>query len=377
MSRRKKKPAPPTAAVAANDNAQITEESSPMNVAKNINAIDLEPSETYVVGAPPRPKKTLTVLNGGANRGARGNLDAFSSFNAASSQLTIVPRYADPLPGRALAMQEEAARQGLVAEAVEARVEDVANDNGTATEPIILNLDRPSAVAKVLNQTANLPRTVMFYILLKLGSGKLWAIRSVIGPDDVDARRKAIAFCEQLANVSERSGSEAIFGGGSDPAHLLAEPVIRAWFADHTEANLAKIAAGIEPTSAPLEVTPNGRDTLTLHLVVKETWSEPSALADEVLKSPTSPIRRGTEFVVAEVTPEGVRFHRVRRRLDNRITVSGATVFDRAAIEAIKDEEQRAVLLAREEEERRAATAAIERAARETLTRLNPIFTTD
>jgi hypothetical protein len=80
------------------------------------------------------------------------------------------------------------------------------------------------------------------------------------------------------------------------------------------------------------------------------------------------------QFVLAEVTPEGIRFHEVRRRTDDRVTVGGAEVVDRAAVEARAEAQAQ---LVRREEERRVAREALAKATRETLSRRNPVMTTD
>lgn len=352
----------------------------PSQLHRKDTAMHQKAQEPYLVTAPVPPRKrTLNILNGGANRGARGNVGAFSEFNLTSERFALVPVYVDPMPGRAAAMKEEAERHGVAAEAVEARVEDVvlqgANDANT---PKVLNLDRASAIANVLKQTEARPCPVLGYLLLKLPTGRLWAIRFVLEPKDTVGRRDAIAFFEQLATASERAGSGAILGEQADPSHVLAEPAIRAWFADHTKKNLAKIAAGVEPVSPPMEITTDGTSTLTLIVARRERWSDPVALAEEVLADPAWPIRRGSQFVVAEVTKEGIRFHPIRRRTDDRVTVATAEIMDRASVEAREATEKRVAATALQRaEDRAAAEVALARLTREVLSRRNPVTTTD
>jgi hypothetical protein len=363
-------------------------------------------SQTYTVGPAPAPtKQIITVENGGANRGARENLRAFAEFNLTSEAASLVPVYSDPAPGRARALAEEAAQRGISARGVEGKVEDVVLSHGSDPRaPIILNLDRASAIANVLTQTAKSPRATLGYLLLKLPSGRLWAVRFVLEAHNETGRAAAVAFFERLAEVSERNTSADILGEAADPAHVLAEPAIRAWFAAHTKANLAKIVAGVEPATATFEVTMDGHETLPLLIAVREGWSNPGMLAAELLENPASPIRRGTQFVVAEVTGEGIRLHAVRRRTDDRVTVAGAEVIDRATVNARQAEEsarrEQAAAQARASAAREAeaaarrkaadghalaeeqalvqmATAALAVAARETLSRRNPVMTTD
>lgn len=338
-----------------------------------MNGLEATPYIIEPVPAPPM-KRILRPINGGANRGARENRSAFADFNRDSTQAVIEPTYVDTVPGRATAFAEESAGLGLFARALEGRVEDIVlAEKGAAKDPIVLNLDRASAIAHVLRTTAEAGRPTLGYLLLKLPSGRLWAIRFVLEARDDDARAAAITFFERLAAVSERNTSSSVLGDEAEPEHRLLEPRIREWFAEHTKANLAKLVAGVEPATNTFEVT-NGHDTLPLIISVRAEWSEPVALAEEIMANPSMPIRRGMQFVLAEVTSEGIRFHEVRRRTDDRVTVHGAEVIDRASVEAkLRAEEE----VARREEQRRLAQEALARAARETLSRRNPVQTTD
>lgn len=360
--------------------------------------VAIDTKALYTIGPPPpppeplglaaAPKKTLNIDVGGANRGALAMLSAIASYNSSSSGMVLRPRYIDPLPGRANALKEEAARLGVEADAVEGRVEVVVRAS-ESTGPMTLTIDRAAAVAHAIRETENAGRTTLWYILLRLRADQLWAIRGVIPPEDLRARRATVALCETIGKVSERGGSDAIFGTGASPGNLLAEPMIREWFARHYTENLAKASAGVEPNSAPLEVTQNGVDTLPLHVVETSSWNEPRVLAEQVLQSPAFPIKRGTQFIVAEVNDAepAVRFHTVRRRSDDRVSVGGADVISDASLAALKtsDASALAVVKAAEdrrlqvgaEEQRRMVLASLAKAMRETVTTVNPVATTD
>jgi hypothetical protein len=295
-------------------------------------------------------------------------------FNRDSTQAVIEPKYVDVALGRAHDFIRESLEAGLFARALEGRVEDIVlAERGMSTDPIILNLDRASSLANVLRTTADAGRPTLGYLLLKLPSGRLWAVRFVLEPANDGARAAAVAFFERLADVSERNTSDSVVGDDADPEHRLLEPRIREWFAEHTKANLAKIVAGVEPASNTFEVT-NGHDTSPLIISLQRSWADPLALAEAVLENPPVPIRRGMQFVLAEVTPDGIRFHEVRRRTDDQVTVGGAEVVDRAAVLARVEADQE---MARREQQRRVAREALARAARETLSRRNPVMTTD
>jgi hypothetical protein len=325
---------------------------------------------SYLIAPPPPPpKRVVTVLNGGAHRGARENIAAFAEFNLSSAATAIQPVYTDPLPGRALELKEEAARRGVVAGAIEGKVETIVKAiAGASSDPLVLNIDRASGIASVLRDTRGLNRAILGYLLVKLPDGGLRGIRYVLEPKDAEAREAAITFFETLAHVSERNTSDAIFGEHADPVHALLEPAIRRWFTEHTKANLAKIVAGLEPVSNVFEVTSNGHETLPLFVTIRRKWSDPLALAETVVANPSLPIRKGARFVIAEVLPgDGIRFHDVRRRTDDRVTVGGAEVVNLAAVrEAV-----------RREEVARQAAEARRRAEADTLSLRRPVWTTD
>lgn len=352
------------------------ETNDPTNHSNNVTNIDdikettmaHASDSTYVISPPRPPKRTQPVLIGGAGRGARQNLPAYAEFNRDSAAVELVPVLTDPLPGRALALKEEAERQGIKAGAIEGRIEGtVTAIAGASNDPFVLNLDRASGTAAVLRDTRSARRPVLGYLLVRLPRRGLLGLRYVLEADDTAARDGAIAFFEELAHVSERNTSDAILGERADPAHTLAEPAIRRWFAEHTKANLGKLVAGLEPTTNTFEVTADGRETLALVVVVRGEWSDPAALAEQVVASPSVPIRRGMRFMIAEVVAnEGIRIHDVRRRTDDRVTVGRAEVIDQAAMDAV-----------RREELERQMTQALARAERETLSRRNPVQTTD
>jgi hypothetical protein len=324
---------------------------------------------SYLITPPAPPKRVVTVLNGGAHRGARQNIAAFAEFNRSSTATAIQPVYTDPLPGRALELKAEAERRGVVAGAIEGKVETIVKAiAGASSDPLVLNIDRASGIASVLRETRGLNRAILGYLLVKLPDGGLRGIRYVLEPGDTAAKEAAIAFFETLAHVSERNTSDAIFGERADPAHTLLEPGIRRWFSEHTKANLSKLIAGLEPVSNVLEATTDGQETLPLFVVVGREWSDPLELAEAVVKNPSLPIRRGARFVIAEVLPgEGIRFHDVRRRTDDRVTVGGAEVIDLTAIREA----------ARREEVARQAAETRRRAKAEALSLRRPVWTTD
>jgi hypothetical protein len=319
-----------------------------------------------IVGRPPEPKRSLRIPIGGAHRGAERGLAAIQDHNSKST-ITVVPVGIDPMPGRALALQQIAARRGIVAEAIEGRVEDaLATKEFEPHAPVVLHLDRASSIAKTLASKAAESRTVLGYLLIVLPSNRMWALRFALEANDLLARKAAVTFFQTLGEMTERGSSNSVLGDGADPSHILAEDSIRDWFAAHGSANLSKAIAGVEPVSSTFEVTSDGKATRPLFIAITDAWSDARTLAKQAMTSPSSsPLKRGTEFAVAEVVPGrdgGIRFHSVRRRRDGRISVQGAAdILDRATVE--EQERARAAADAAEAKARSEAEDAARRAA--------------
>ena len=268
-------------------------------------------------------QQPIHVINGGANRGAMMNLPYIAQFNADSTTLRMQPQYIDPVPGRAAALAERATSMGIPATWLEGRVEQClpALRQHQPTTPLLLNIDRPGELAKAIRQSRGLP--VLAYMMMRTPNGELLGIRVVIEAGDDEGREKAAAFFDQLGEVTARRGSNAIFGERGEASHLANESIYREWFARHSESNLPKIIAGLEPDSALIEVTRDGRTTIPMmvHDSRLTGWAQPMDLAREVTES-GAPLLRGEDFVVAEQGPDGVRLHQARvRKIDNALVV--------------------------------------------------------
>jgi len=323
------------------------------------------------------------VIVGGAHRGALAGLSVFEDYNRDSAE-SLSPTFADVLPGRARALAAEATRRGVPSRAFEGRVEDlVRTPILPATAPVILHVDRASAIAGTLRAVRGQERAVLGYLVLRLPSGRLWGLRFVVEPGDEVTREGAELLFERIAAVSERGGADGIFGQGSDPADSLAEPVLRRSFTDHAKANLAKIVSGVEPAADPVEVCTIEGDAHPVFPHIAEAWGNPQTLGRAIVDSPSTPIRRGRDFVVAESTPAGIRFHDLRLRHDTRLAVRGAETLDLAAVEAALGRRDALVPAGRETSDGSLEallaplTAALSRAERITVSRSNPVRTTD
>lgn len=279
------------------------------------------------------PKTTHRVWNAGAHRGARGNLSALANLNRESERMAIEVMPVDPIPGRAMAFATEARALGLTATPTEGKIEEVVATSAYQGEPKIFNVDRASTLAVGLAATESAAPPVLFYLILVLPSGRMAGLRGAIAPEETRFRAQAKTFFDALAKVSERAGSKAIWGAAADPAHLALEPSMRStFFAEHCKQNLAKFLAGLEIESPALEICFDPSEPIPLHVVERDTWGDPYAVVEGVAENPDSTIARGQKFVVAEVTPLGVRLHEsARRSFDAKVVVKGTSTIDEAS----------------------------------------------
>jgi hypothetical protein len=287
-------------------------------------------------------------------------LAAIREYNEQSDRFVVRPRYVDPVPGRARRLATQAQALGVPAQAYEAPIEEFLG-TATATRPsaLILNLDRPAALARTIRISMDTSTPVLGYLLIRMPHGDLYGLRMAVQGDERARKGEAVLFFEQLSGVVARSGSSAVVGMNGRPEHLAAEPRYRTWFAEHMQSNVGKLVAGLEPESSPLELTRDAERTLTLMLRDhRNGWSAPGVLARAVVAEPETPIVPGEEFAVGEIGPDGIRFHPVRvRKLDGEVAVRGASRYDP---EAIAD-----------------AEAARRASERDALSRSRPAFTTD
>ena len=318
-------------------------------------------SEARVVARRPVP-----FYVGGSGRGATLLQESTLDVNRASERISAKPVYVDPVPGRAHQLAERGIAMGIQAEHREARIEELLNGlDRQQLAPLVMNVDQPGALAGALELSAGQPQPVLGYLLVRMPNGALYGIRFAIGADEEPIKRTAALLFGQLAEVTARSGASFVVGADGRPEHVAAESAYRHWFAQHMTANLPKAFAGIEADNNPIEVTPDG--TTTWALLVRDSrtgWADPQALAADVVAHPETPIVRGEDFAIGEAGPDGIRVHRVRlRKTDGKVAVRGIAALDPESIEA--------------ERVRRMAEEALRRAAYDTVTRTNPVYTTD
>lgn len=299
----------------------------------------MDPS--FILSAP-KPSKAeremLKILQGGAGRGAEKNLAAIDRFNKRSTRYRICPTYADPSPGRTDDLLAKATELGVEAFGVESKVEEAVKELDQSDKtPIVLQIDRAADIARTLAATKDVPRVVFVYLLMKQSSGEFTGLRLYLRPDRLEERTLAEKFFVRLGEITLPGGSNELLGEGAETQDLAREPLYRAWFAEHLTKNLPKAVAGLEPECAPFEITTDGRTTSTLHLVQNDTLRDPIALATEITRTTSTPLKKGRDFVLGEFTPEGVRLSTMRiRKTDGKLSLRGTMVPEARANEPVE-----------------------------------------
>lgn len=273
--------------------------------------------------SPKNPLSRWRLANVGAHRGARANLSALAEHDRHTSASRLVVDEIDPVPGRAEETAVLARRQGLDAHGTEGRGEALVHRD--RADGVIANVDNAATVAATVEAMRREGVPGLGYLLLRLPDTRLLALRFALGRDEGEHAALVSAYFTSLAKVTARSGSAAVFGEGAPATHALLERAQRRWFAAHTRAELGRMVAGVPSEHGPFEASFNGAHTLPVLVVPVTTYDDPERVVERAVAVPSTPIARGTELLVAEVAPEGIRLHEARRRV-----VDGETVVRRS-----------------------------------------------
>jgi hypothetical protein len=335
----------------------------------------------------PYERHPLTIIEGGTNHGGRGNLPHLGRLQQDSDVIDVRIIGVDPVPGRANRFITEAAQFGLQGQAREAKIEDVINEGIPEGAPVILNMDTPAAHAHALYRLADQEIAVLggLYALSPV-DGQLHGFRYVFGAGEHEEKREVAGMFRSLHAFTARGGRERVWGEQGRPEHLPLEQVYRDWTGRFVHENLAKTAVGLQSNNHYIEMTRDGRRTLPI--IIRDSpdgWASPFVLATEVLGNPPAPILRGDDFAIAELGPNGARFHFARLgKTDGRLRVNGYAGFDRDTLDAAEREArarqvQHTQTLQRADHERqqREVAEAVRRAEQKTITRRRPLFFTD
>lgn len=331
----------------------------------------------------PQPR----ILNIGANRGARANLGALTSFARRTDAAPPTVVYVDPAPGRASETAALARRQDVDASGVEARAEDViASMDATA---LMANVDDPATLATVIEVARAQQLPLLGLLILQLPDGRLSALMHSLRAGDPQAER-LIRFHRALVGVTARGGSRAIFGAGTPPTNGLLEPSIRAAFREHSAAELARVIANVPAEREPAEIAIAGRAPVPFLVTEGSEFGEPREVVGRLIDDGGFTLRRGRSIVAAEVTPAGIRLHEARLRvIDGELAVRPVSTITAEAMERLRAPVVPPPTLATASAGSglgfamlglgllAAAAAGIESVGSDTMTRTRPVHTTD
>lgn len=309
------------------------------------------------------PVRTISIDQVGAGRALAFAIPllerTFALSHLTKPSLTIY----DPAPGKALARSREATTLGISARAVEQRGQDAIAAAGASDRLLQINVDHPETIAECLLLAAEHNRPTCVNVFVQLPSGALVAIRGAFAAEDRAGKIAAAAFFFVLNRVTVRAGSGKVWGPDAPPANITLEPAMRTWFTGALDRAHA-MAAGVAPDGAPLECTYDGVDTMPLFIRDSRSgWADRETLEREVNAQTSTPLTRGTAFVIAEVGTDALQFVPGRfRALDRKVSVDAPEAVDAEHYDAA---------------ERAAHEAALRRAEEARLTRRNAAYATD
>jgi len=318
-----------------------------------------------------KPKQSIKlIVGGGGGRGAQMMRAPVARYNNGSKRNVLERIIVDSAPAKASLAAEEDLKAGISSTAVEARIEEVLT-HPQVLEPtdgrqvLMMAMDQPQSVASALTLTEPLQQIVLGYMVIRLPDQKMLGLRYALRPEEMHYKRQLIQLFSHLANSTARAGSSHVIGRHARSEHRHKEPLLRKFFAKHMEQNLNELVAGNAPTNYPIELTSDGEQAWPV--IIRDQrgvnqWDDPKALTNSIFENEPIVLERGRDFTVCELTDEGTRLHQVRMRTDGRTTLkSSAAVPNRT----ISNERLHSV------------RDAISRADRQTVTRRNPLYSTD
>jgi hypothetical protein len=332
-------------------------------------------------------RRRLRVIDGGTNRGGRETLRHLANLQHDTEVIDVELVGVDPIPPRAQQFIEEAQRLGLRGEAREAKLEEVIAEGIPEHTSVLVHVDTPQGHAAALELLADTDAPVLgaLYAASPV-DGQLHGFRYVFAGDEHDEKREVARMFRSVANFTGKGGYDRVWGERGRPDHRPLEPVYRDWAGNFVRENLAKLAVRVPSNNHYIEMTRDGRHTLPVVIVESpHGWAPPFTLGTEALGNSSVSILRGDDFAIAELRPDGARFHFARQgKTDGRLRVNGFTGFDHETMDAVEREERerqlqhdRALQAAERARQEREVREAVRRAEQRTITRRRPLFFTD
>ncbi len=265
---------------------------------------------SHLLVALPAESPPLRLLVAGAGEGGKATLtllpDSLVRGDGKINEMVV----ADPSAANLRAGLDVAAKRGLPATGTISRAEDALVGGVLAPAPVIIQVDRPEPLAKILLTTGAALRPLLAFLLALLPGGRLLGLQFSFDGNVTAPRHDAAGLLALLSLFTRRGSREAIFGADTRVSHRLAEPLYRNWFADRVGRNLPKFLAGLPPVSEPIEVTFDGKTTLPVLPIFHDGgfWTSTAFLETALDTHPSAP-PLDNDVLVAEGIPDGVRLH--------------------------------------------------------------------
>lgn len=331
-------------------------------------------------------RRTIAIDQIGAGRATKFVIPELAKMFEPSGLTDVSLVLHDPAPGKAVARAREATALGIEARAEEMTGQEAMRAAGSTGRIAFISIDDATSCAECLLLAAEHNRPVVFTLFIQLPNGKLVAMRATFAASDQEGKRALAAFLFTLGKITARTGSSKVWGADAPPANILLEPSMRAWFFQAFQ-RAVDMAEGLAPEGAPVEITFDGSETVTLFLRNSTAgFADRATLASELETQTVTPLRKGSSFAIAEVGTDSIQLVNGKyRALDRKVAIDTVhESIDAAGYEAADQRREAAAKRRRAAEEAAAETArraeiaaSVERAEQARLSRMNPPYVTD
>lgn len=321
----------------------------------------------------PEERIALPIDQIGAGRAFDYILNRIPELFPRSSQSRPVITLADPAPSKAVEKAKRAQARGIEVVPEERTGQALIAARGVSDTVLSINTDLARANSECLLLAADNQRPTCLGVFCQLPNGKLAALRAAFGGNDAEGKRALAAFFAVLDTVTLKTDSHTVWGSDAPPANILLEPPMRRWFETAFDRS-QRMASGLDPQGSAIEMTFDGVETRPMFIRDSRAgWADRATLTAEIVTQRTTPMARGTGFVIAELGVNAIQLvHGKLRAIDGTLSIDAVDAVtkeaydDAAARKADADAARRAEI-----------DAAMQRAEAHQITALHPMVVTD
>ncbi len=311
-------------------------------------------------------RETLPIIMAGAGRAAVATLPRHAQFNKTSQRFAFAFDIVDPAPGKSFEFARAAAPLGIVVRPHERMIQDVIRARELGTEPVLLHIDDAAAMAETVGLVRGTDHPIAGAFIVKSPTDRLFAAFFIVLPGDDAGFERLSRLLSTIAKFQAPGGGSQVIGDGARSEHRVLEPTFRRWMAERIHANLPRVAARLPLEESSITLTEDGFTSTPLFVHEGKDFAEPRELASVIASRGEWRVRLGAPVSIAELTDDGLRLHRIRRRVLDRglSTESTSTVLSQ---EERKREAEARAAAASEAAATEALSKALTRAERETV----------